>query len=352
MAVEPQVSTGEIATTSSPATATIPVFTQSQVNRNLATDDTGTNPPVVTLQQSQVTPSTTGAIPYDSYTGVSSADLGTSAFVATQDPYAGISSADLGTTEYIAPKGPAAAAAPADSGPTAPTSQNAGTQPGRNKFFTNDYYIDDLEINGFFTGKRGPSSFQDLSFKVTEPNGISLAYNLNRAIRDLYKQDTAAVNNAVFVMVIRFYGWDEKGKLITNVSPVAGTPGTAPNNSNAVVTKYLPFNITDLDFKMNGKVVEYHVKAAGLTNYKYAQTTALGTVPHNWQLVGETVEQVLNGTATTKVVSGDDSKRKTTPNNNDIKVREMSIKEQAAIAAGTDPNAVNDQGMAFGGGGL
>jgi hypothetical protein len=30
----------------------------------------------------------------------------------------------------------------------------------------------------------------------------------------------------------------------------------------------------------------------------------------------------------------------------------LPMKQQAAIAAGTDPNTVNDQGMAFGGGGL
>ena len=33
-------------------------------------------------------------------------------------------------------------------------------------------------------------------------------------------------------------------------------------------------------------------------------------------------------------------------------VNDLPMKQQAAIAAGTDPNTVNDQGMAFGGGGL
>ncbi len=34
------------------------------------------------------------------------------------------------------------------------------------------------------------------------------------------------------------------------------------------------------------------------------------------------------------------------------KVGQLPMKQQAAVAAGTDPNAVNPQGMAFGGGGL
>ena len=79
-------------------------------------------------------------------------------------------------------------------------------------------------------------------------------------------------------------------------------------------------------------------------------------MPEDFQLAGETVEQILNGTSTATIVSGDDSKRKTSSAPAQapapIKVSEMSMREQAAIAAGTDPNAVNDQGMAFGGGGL
>lgn len=92
--------------------------------------DTGTNAPVSTTTQTQATPSTTtsstsGPIPYEGVssadsgttafiapqtaqnatTGISSADLGTTATIA-QDPYAGISSADLGTTQYIAPSKP------------------------------------------------------------------------------------------------------------------------------------------------------------------------------------------------------------------------------------------------------
>ena len=35
-----------------------------------------------------------------------------------------------------------------------------------------------------------------------------------------------------------------------------------------------------------------------------------------------------------------------------VTVSDLPMKQQAAIAAGTDPNAVTDSGMAFGGGGL
>lgn len=349
MATEPQVSTGEIATTSNPAT---PVGTVTVTAAPAEFNDTGTNAPVVTLQQSQTTTGDSKAVAYNPDAGISSADLGTTAFIAQPDPNAGISSADLGTTAFIAPQGkPAAAAAPADAGPKVPTSQNPKVQPGRNKFFTNDYYLDDVEIEtAFATTAGGPTNISKIEFKITEPNGMTLLFNLNNAIRDLYNQPTAAINIASFVMVIRFYGWDEKGNLVTKVAPVAGTPGTVPNTSNAVVTKYFPFQLNKLTFKNAGKAVDYHAEGTALA-YSYAQSSALGTVPEPLQLVGETVEQILNGTVTTATVSGDDSKRKTAPSA-PIKVKDMSTREQAAIAAGTDPNAVNDQGMAFGGGGL
>jgi hypothetical protein len=353
MATEPQVSTGTIATTSNPAT---PTGTVTVTAAPAEFNDTGTNAPVVTLQQSQTPPSTSGPIPYEGVssadsgetafiapqtaqnatTGLSSADLGTTATIA-QDPYAGISSADLGTTAFIAPQGkPAAAAAPADAGPTVPTSQNSKVQPGRNKFFTNDYYLDDVEIETSFatTAGGGVTNLSKIQFKITEPNGMTLLFNLNNAIRDLYNQPTAAINVASFVMVIRFYGWDEKGNLVTKVVPVEGTPGTVPNTSNAVVTKYFPFQLNKLTFKNASKAVDYHAEGTAL-NHAYAQSSALGSVPVPLQLVGETVEQVLNGTATSVTVSGDDSKRKTVASA-PIKVKDMETREPAN--AGVDAN--------------
>jgi hypothetical protein len=88
-----------------------------------AGSDTGTNEPVATTTQTQATPGTTtsstsGPIPYE---GVSSADLGTTPYIApgaAQDPNSGISSADLGTTATIA-RDPNAGLSSADTGETA-----------------------------------------------------------------------------------------------------------------------------------------------------------------------------------------------------------------------------------------
>ena len=67
-------------------------------------------------------------------------------------------------------------------------------------------------------------------------------------------------------------------------------------------------------------------------------------------LLGITVNQLLNGKPITTQNTATDG-RNTNPSP-PLLVKDLSMKQQAAIAAGTDPNAVNDQGMAFGGGGL
>lgn len=287
-----RVSAGTIASTSNPATPVGKVTVQAAPAEF---NDVGTNAPVVTLKQSQ----STAPLSYDA--AIRKAN---SAKQATPGE------------EPTAPKNPAVAKSPpADSGPAVQPATPA--QPGRNKFFTNDFYIDDLEIDAAFLDSGTPTNSYKISFKITEPNGMTLLFALNNAVRDLYKQPTAAPNTAQFVMVIRFYGWDEQGNLITKVAPAsgqsaAGSATATPTNANATVVKYFPFIIQNFTFKNEGKAVEYHIDGAGI-NYFYSQSTALGSIPDNYNLVGQTVDQILNGSATTpNSASSDDSKRKTT----------------------------------------
>lgn len=187
----------------------------------------------------------------------------------------------------------------------------------RNKYFMLDYYMDNLEIETSFLNNMVASA-TSLNFTVTEPNGITLIGNINKAVRDLYKQPAGSVQNAFYVMVIRFYGWDAQGNLVTKVSPVAGTPGTTPGVSNSVVVKYYPFQITKLTFKAANKAIEYRIEG-NMPQYTYATGSALGSVPHNVELSGETVDDVLNGKIT-DVKAGDDSKRTTTTSPTKAKV--------------------------------
>ena len=165
---------------------------------------------------------------------------------------------------------------------------------GRNKYFSLDYYLDDFEITHTLGGG-GPATLVQLSFKVTEPNGITLLPNLTNACRDFYQESDAASNSAFYVMAVNFYGWDINGLLITDPTLKKGVAGATPGITNAITTRYFPFKIIELHFKMANKAVEYQIKG-GPQSFEYAQTSGLGSIPYNIEVTGETVGDVLAGT--------------------------------------------------------
>jgi hypothetical protein len=174
------------------------------------------------------------------------------------------------------------------------TGQTASAVAGRNKYFSLDYYIDDFEITHTLGGG-GPATLVQLSFKVTEPNGITLLPNLTNAVRDLYQESEAASNSAFYVMAVNFYGWDINGYLITDPTSTKGVAGATPGISNVVVTRYYPFRVNSLHFKMANKAIEYQI-TGGPQAFEYAQTSGLGSIPYNIEVTGETVGDILAGT--------------------------------------------------------
>jgi hypothetical protein len=163
--------------------------------------------------------------------------------------------------------------------------------PNRNKYFTLDYYLDDLVIKTVITNASA-SQVYELSFKVTEPNGLTLIPNINYAIRDGIPG--AAPVNTDFCLVVSFYGWDIDGNLITDPSRDTGLPGAVPNIENAILTRYYPFTITNIDFTVESKSVVYQVTGAPKA-YAKASSSGLASTPTNIDLTGETVSQILSG---------------------------------------------------------
>ena len=162
---------------------------------------------------------------------------------------------------------------------------------GRNKYFGLDYYLDDLEIESNISG-HGMVSITSVKFKVVEPNGITLLANLNNAARDLIGQVGGSWQNVQFVMVIRFYGYDAQGNLVNNNG--LSDLSTNPNYTNSIAVKYIPFTISEINFSMANKAVEYHIVA--LTPQSIIPVgSGLGSIPFDLELSGETVNDVLTG---------------------------------------------------------
>ena len=172
--------------------------------------------------------------------------------------------------------------------------QSGNANGTRNKYFMLDYYLDNLVISSAVMTRATQAN--EISFDITEPNGITLLANLQRAANDILNM--SGPNNAMqvitYCMVIRFYGYDVQGNLITKVGNMTGTPGASPTSSNAVVVKYFPFNIVELTFSAANKAVVYHVKG-NPTNYNYASGSQLGSIPFAFELSGQTVSDILCG---------------------------------------------------------
>lgn len=233
----------------------------------------------------------------------------------------------------------------------------------RSPYFNLDYYLDNLTIETAYSAKiesGGPMAYKNISFTVSEPNGLTLPLNLYRAVNEVYNQrirTSSDSNNFInyasgmYCMVIRFYGYNEQGQLVQPITDnVVGS-----TDPNAAVEKFIFYQQTSLSYSVGSRLTEYKITGAAPST-RIGFSSDRGSIPFNMQFTGNTVKDILVGQIqqqTASQAAGDQTRNgapiKSSP---PVKVGDLSMREQAAIAAGTDPNTVNDQGMAFGGGGL
>lgn len=181
---------------------------------------------------------------------------------------------------------------------------------GRDPAFGNDYYIDNLEITTALPGggTRSAHTATALSFTLTEPNGITLLKNLYSAVDTLYKKNgiTSAKPNytaAHYMMVIRFYGYDSNGNL--------ALPAKGLTDPKAAIEKFYPFTLAKIDFRVASKMIEYQITGAPVP-YNNQLGTNRGTIPFNFELVGHTLSDILNGnpsSTTSGTVPADDGRQ-------------------------------------------
>ena len=187
-------------------------------------------------------------------------------------------------------------------GTVAGVSQSAG----RNPFFGLDYYFDNLEIKSVITGKGTNSAHNtaELSFTVTETAGITLIDNLWNAVKAAYKDSKIPYSAAIYALVIRFYGYDENGKIVQ---------ASDSDNKSAVVEKIIPFRLADVDFTVSNKLIEYRIKGTAIP-YTVGFGTNLGVIKSDIQISGATVKDLLTkGVAVVEVSPADGRKSTPTP---------------------------------------
>jgi hypothetical protein len=156
---------------------------------------------------------------------------------------------------------------------------------GRNPFFALDYYFDDLEIKSVVTGKGSNSAHNaaELSFTVTETAAITLIDNLWKAVKASYKDSKIPYRAAIYALVIRFYGYDENGKIVQ---------ASDSDNRSAVVEKIIPFKLSDIQFTVSNKLIEYQVTGVAIP-YTVGFGSNLGVIKSDIQVSGATVKDLL-----------------------------------------------------------
>ena len=166
----------------------------------------------------------------------------------------------------------------------------------RDKNFHLDFYLDNIEIKGLISGTATQSvhnSFE-LNFTVKEPNGLTFLDSLHKAVKD-YKTSKGFPSDKVnyaaqnYLMVVRFYGYDEYGNIVDG-SKVSKTEPTS--DARAFSEKFIPFIFTGITFTMSAEMIEYRCACATPQSF-YSQAGTHGALPFNIELQGGTVGSIL-----------------------------------------------------------
>ena len=162
------------------------------------------------------------------------------------------------------------------------------TDAGRNPAFPQDFYIDSITVENNLPGKVVGAMHSVTSVKITviEPGGITLLDRMYEAVQDHAPKAAGVINytSAVYLLVIRFYGYDETGKL------VGGAKGLS--DSNSVVEKFIPFIINNINWSVGNKLVSYEITGSPV-GQSVAATTRRGTIPYDVELSDKTVGGLL-----------------------------------------------------------
>jgi len=172
---------------------------------------------------------------------------------------------------------------------------DSATDGGRNPFFDNDFYIDSVTIKNELPGKAtgAAHSVTEIKFTVVEPNGITLLDRLYQAVANSRPVDaTGKVNYmaVTYLMVMRFYGYDQDGKATTMRGSNIDSEGTS--DPRAVVEKFIPFKVSHLNWSVGSGLVQYTWDCAA-AGQAIAGYSARGTIPYDLQIVDSTVGSLL-----------------------------------------------------------
>ena len=173
-------------------------------------------------------------------------------------------------------------------GTVAALRESGGQHAGRNPYFGEDFYIDNIEIKTAASGIRGHAA-QELKFTVTETENISLLDRLWQVVQNL--NESKGIKNVnwgsmAYLLVIRFYGYDADGRPIQL--------GGNTSDPSAAIEKYYPFKVKEVKWRVSNRLVTYEWSGTPL-GQDTAGSSMRATIKNDVELNGETVGDLLIG---------------------------------------------------------
>lgn len=214
-------------------------------------------------------------------------------------------------------------------------SSGSGVSTTRNKYFSLDYYIDQLTVKNLLPGNatKMASAYTSLKMTVVEPNGISLIDNLKAAVVDYV--GTRNWSSPVYCLVIRFRGYDENGNPV-----LAGNTNSGASQSDpyTISIKYIPFALTDIKFSVSNRLATYEISGQPIVyNYRLRNT-----IPHNIEITGQTVNEILGG----QVLTTSNSEGARTNSTNQTGVKRSTSNSPNSAGASRTPTSETDASVA------
>ena len=169
----------------------------------------------------------------------------------------------------------------------------------RSAAFNLDFYIDDIEFKGLISGTGNGSAHNtfEMSFKVTEPNGLSFLDRLHKMVKDYnlvkgVSKDRINYASQNYLMVVRFYGYDQEGNAVS-----AKDLGSNVDISDmsAVAEKFIPFQFTEIKFAIRNELVEYQCRAVCPQTH-IPKNVANADIPFNVELEGQSLRELCGST--------------------------------------------------------
>lgn len=143
----------------------------------------------------------------------------------------------------------------------------------RNSWFNYDFTIDDLEIVGKINAKETSTATNNtgFKFKIYEPYAMTFPSRLVKAEIELQQKSKIKKDitqqiealNTPFLLVIRFYGYDSNGAVVSR--SINNTSATFTKTDEvAAFERAFPIVITKFNFRLDNKVTVYDVEAKAI----------------------------------------------------------------------------------------